>query len=223
MESTRALEEAYREKDPFYYEFDRREMLPFITADRSGIVLEVGCSSGKFGEVLKKEIGCRVWGIEPTPGVADVAATKLDRAFSATFEHCPEVLAERFDCIVFNDVLEHFPDPYDVLKQCRDLLKPDGAVVASIPNIRHWPTLKAFLVEKDWKYEQAGIMDQTHLRFFTEKSIRRMFEDLGYRVKRLEGINPIHPGLGWRLLNLCSVGYLADTRFLQFAVVASLK
>jgi 2-polyprenyl-3-methyl-5-hydroxy-6-metoxy-1,4-benzoquinol methylase len=127
-----------------------------------------------------------------------------------------------FDCVICNDVLEHLADPYSVLFALKEKLSDNGVVVFSLPNVRHLGNLKNLLVKKDWQYRDAGILDATHLRFFTEKSIRRMFDDLGFELITLRGMNPIR-SLKFILFNIFTLGLLSDARHLQFAGVAKPK
>ena len=99
-------------------------------------------------------------------------------------------------------------------------LRSDGRIVASIPNIRYYATLKALVFHKQWEYTKEGILDRTHFRFFTQRSIPNFFRESGYELTHMEGINPIT--LSWKLeivFNLLG-GVLDDTRYLQFACVA---
>ena len=128
-----------------------------------------------------------------------------------------------FDCIVFNDILEHVRDPWNVLKRFKSYLKEDGCIIASIPNVRYYNNVKRLLLHKSWDYESSGILDYGHLRFFTKKSILSMFYECGYTVVNLEGINPVK--LSWQLslVNTILCDILCDMKYLQFACVAKIK
>jgi 2-polyprenyl-3-methyl-5-hydroxy-6-metoxy-1,4-benzoquinol methylase len=128
-----------------------------------------------------------------------------------------------FDCIVFNDVLEHLMDPWKVLSDSKKLLAPGGCVVASIPNMRFYDVLKQLIVNKQWQYKEAGIMDFTHIRFFTVESIRDMFVKSGYRVVVLKGINYEKMPFFYYLLNLLTLNAFGDLRYVQYACVARLR
>ena len=207
---------------PGYYG-PRCEMLAFIPRTCTS-VLDVGCGVGDFGKKVKELIGTRVWGVEVLEDAAREAARKLDRVLLGSFQEAQALLAEeRFDCITFLDSLEHMVDPWAALKAAAGLLSEKGSIVASIPNVRYWPNLKHLLFARDWQYVDIGILDRTHLRFFTERSMRRMLEDVGLEVGLLQGINQLTPGK----LRKKSVLYLAglllgrDIEFCQFAVVSS--
>ncbi len=207
-------------KYPEYYQWSRAEVLPFVPREVSK-VLEVGCGEGRFGLAIKQTRNAEVWGIETVPEVAQQAAQRLDKVLLGDVEHDHlELPSEYFDCIIFNDVLEHLTYPWAVLKILRDALQTSGYVVASIPNIRYYPILKALVLHKEWDYTRDGTLDRTHFRFFTQRSIPKFFQDSGYELVRMEGINPLE--LSWKL-NLAFKflgGAIDDTRYLQFACVA---
>lgn len=207
-----------------YAEFVRPEMLAFIPGEAKS-VLDVGCSVGNFGEMVKASRNAEVWGVEIDRDAARVAEEKLDKVFCSAFNKELDFGGRLFDCIVFNDVLEHMVDPYSALEYANQLLTPDGVVVASIPNVRHFGNIWALLVYKTWEYGDTGILDRTHLRFFTKKSIESTFTGLGYKIDYITGINSLedlYPYLVWRFkfLNLFTLGHIEDMRWLQFAVVA---
>lgn len=203
-----------------YYQYARTEMLPYVPPSVRR-VLEVGCSAGLFGEQIKKASNAEVWGIETVVAAADLASKRLDKVLVCDVEHDDLGLPhEYFDCIVFNDVLEHLSDPWTVLRKMRAALAPSGCIVASIPNIRYYATLKELLLRKQWEYQDEGILDRTHLRFFTERTIPKFFSDCGYELLKFEGINPI--SMKWKLRVFYAIfgKIFGDTRYLQFACVA---
>jgi hypothetical protein len=137
-----------------------------------------------------------LWGIDPTPPPDD-RPLPYERRITGSF---PDDLpaTEPFDCIVFNDVLEHMIDPWSVLATTRSLLSARGVVVASIPNIRHVSVLLPLLVRGRWSYMEWGVLDRTHLRFFTRRSMISMFEGAGYRVTHIEPHWISGERFGWR-------------------------
>ncbi|HVF31298.1 MAG TPA: class I SAM-dependent methyltransferase [Pyrinomonadaceae bacterium] len=218
-------EQEIRNSYEIYAAADRAEMLGFVPAD-AGTVLDVGCGVGHFGALLKAQREREVWGVELDPEAAAIALTKLDRVISGAFNPQSDLPRRTFDCVVFNDVLEHMVDPYGALRFASELLTRNGKVVASIPNVRYFGNMWLLVRHKSWKYEDSGILDRTHLRFFTESSIREMFTDAGYVIDMMEGINPLETIDNYfvskfRVLNFLSLNSFADMRWLQFAVVAS--
>lgn len=205
-----------------YYKQTRPEMIEFVP-ETARKILDVGCGSGLFGEQLKHNLNSEVWGIELDDNAARLAEEKIDRVLSGDiFQLVNDLPNSYFDCVIFNDVLEHLVDPFDLLLKIKNKLSANGVIVCSIPNVRYLLNLKDLLVKKQWKYEDAGILDKTHLRFFTEKSIIDMFDLLDYKIIRMQGVNGIS---SWKfaLLNFLSLGYLSDTKYLEFACVVKPK
>lgn len=213
----------YTEKANVYFGFAREEMMPFVPTSAKTI-LEVGCGEGGFAAALKAKRDVHITAIEAYADAAKVASSRVDEIFTAGLEEALPLLKTRqFDCIVMNDVIEHLADPWDALRQLRPFLKPlGGRFVASIPNVRYLPVFKSYLQDAQWRYERSGVMDRTHLRFFTHRSMADLFADTGYVVDTIVGINsvrslPLKLGLVNRLLG----GALNDVRFQQYACTAS--
>lgn len=210
-----------------YYNQTRNEMLKFIPDQGVNKVLDVGCGQGGFASLIKERIGAEVWGIEPVRGQAEKASEALDKVLLGGFEDVyADLLGNEFDCIIFNDVLEHIIDPWSVLEKTRTLLSSNGVIVCSIPNVRYFPHLWELLIRRDWRYRDSGILDRTHLRFFTHKSIRRMFSEYGYIEKSIVGINPFKSKkmiLAYAVANIIMLGALKDARHQQFACVMKPK
>lgn len=227
MNSEAELKADYQVKRASYFQEIRSEMLTFVpVACRR--VLDVGCGNGAFGALLKQTRNVEVWGVEPFESAAAQAAAKLDRVICGGFSPAVALPASAFDCVFFNDVLEHLLDPISAIRHARQLLTQDGIVVASIPNIRHFPTLWRLVAHGEWQYRDRGTLDKTHIRFFTRSSIIAMFESAGFALERICGINTYCglPNVRWRawrayrLANLLSLGSIDDMKFQQFAVVA---
>ena len=205
-----------------YYKNIRHEMMAFVP-ESSVRILEVGCASGWFGAALKQRSKAEVWGVELFESAAKEAENRLDKVLVGDFNvKIAELPKDYFDCVVFNDVLEHFTNPDEVLIRLKNVMSEDGVVVASIPNVRYIGNLKNMLLHKDWEYIDSGILDKTHYRFFTEKSIIRMFEKSGYDVVEIKGINGVKTILT-NLLVFFTLGFYKDVKYLEFAVVAKLK
>lgn len=223
------IKDEYDEKTSSYFEYERREMLGLIP-DHARRLIDVGCGTGRFGRLLKQERGAEVWGVEPSARACREAENCLDRVLHGEFGESLPLPKRAFDVVVFNDVLEHMVNPWAALEFAKQLLTEKGVIVASIPSIRHFPTLWRLVVRQDWTYQEAGTLDRTHLRFFTRRTIERLFLDTGYRIELLSGIRSFHSMDGdsdsdrlWRyfkLFNMLTVGYINDMKFLQYAVRA---
>lgn len=211
----------YDNKPEGYYNNIRYEMLRYLP-ENPKTVIDIGCGDGSFAEIIKKQTGAEVWGIEYMPKEAQKAKKVLDKVFSGACEdHLDKLPDNFFDVVYFNDVLEHLVDPYMVLDKIKTKLKPAGVVISSIPNVRYHNTFMKVLFKKDWEYRESGVMDKTHLRFFTGKSIRKMYEDLGYKVQVHEGINKSR-SIKPYLFNIPVFFTHLDIRYPQFATVAGL-
>ena len=129
--------------------------------------LDLGCATGALGELIKRSRpGVSVVGIELDPQMAASAQARLDRVITGDILAVltSDTLAdEQFDCIIAADVLEHLPDPWTVVEALSERLSDQGVVIASIPNIRHYTTLRTLLFRKYWPYRDRGIHDRTHL------------------------------------------------------------
>lgn len=220
---------AYETKAADYFRYPRPEMASFVPVHCRRI-LDVGCADGTFGEALKRTRGVEVWGVEPTRSAAAAAKAKLDTVVEGVFDPQIALPVRSFDCILFNDVLEHMFAPELALRYARELLAPGGIIVASIPNIRSFPTIWQLIFHGCWEYQDAGVLDKTHLRFFTKSSILGMFEREGFALETVSGINA-YMGIPnvrrrfwllYRLVNALFLNRLDDMKFQQFAVVARL-
>jgi 2-polyprenyl-3-methyl-5-hydroxy-6-metoxy-1,4-benzoquinol methylase len=176
------------EKPSGYYEGLNTVLLDAIPKDATA-VLEIGCAVGALGAAYKdRNPGCAYYGVEIHPPSAEIAAGRLDKVFCASVEEVDLSSLERsIDCIVYGDVLEHLVDPWAVLKKHRSLLKPGGRIAACIPNIQHWSLLQ-HLLQGNWVYSDHGLLDRTHLRFFTLNTIFTSLVESGYRVETMIGV-----------------------------------
>ena len=205
------------------YTSDRKEILPYVPKVK-GRILDVGCSTGNFSRLLKDEWGCEVHGIEVNPKAAEIAAEKIDRVFCGdAVELLPDLPDDYYDLITMNDVLEHLVNPYDFLNGLHQKISHTGIIFAIVPNIRYHKALAKILYKKEFEYEDEGIFDRTHLRFFTKKSIKRMFDECNYEEIEYFGINSTRSFRPW-ILNLVTFGGFGnDTRYLQYAFIGKSK
>lgn len=200
-----------------YYEGARKEVARFLP-EQYARVLEVGCGEGGFHINLKQ--GCEHWGVEPVHRAANIARNKLHRVIEASYlEALAQLPDNYFDLVICNDVIEHMVNPDDFFRTIRLKTTENAFLVGSIPNVRYIGNLFELLFLKDWKYKDDGILDRTHLRFFTEKSIQRAFCENGFVIEEYAGINEVEFSLmplRIMLKNMCILLFGGDTRFLQF-------
>ena len=207
-----------------YFRNLRPEMLEFIPDDAT-VLLEVGCGTGAFAANLAQAraaagVSVEVWGVEMDENSAQEAATVLDRVLQGDVGSVlPDLPTAHFDCLILNDVIEHVPDPSELLRSLRPLLKPGGHLVASIPNVRYFFNVVDLAVHGRWEYTDEGILDRTHLRFFTRSSMMHLLEECGFDSVTSVGINPTG-SFKFTLANLLTLGRWSDMKFLQFACLA---
>ncbi len=201
-----------------YFCHTRGEMLEFIPK-ASNRILDIGCGEGLFASQLKDE-SREIWGVELDQQSALLAKDKLSKVLIGPIEDVIELLPDNyFDCIICNDVIEHMVDPWKMLKKLESKLTDTGSFVCSIPNVLFWQNIYNLLIKRDWKYVDSGILDKTHLRFFTKKSIENFVNELGFELLYIEGINK-NSTLKGRILNfiLFILGF-RESQYLQFACV----
>jgi 2-polyprenyl-3-methyl-5-hydroxy-6-metoxy-1,4-benzoquinol methylase len=151
-------------------------------------ILDVGSSSGYFGEKLIAAKKDKVWGVELDPKDAQAARERgYQKVYEGNLDDFDWSVAGRqqFDGIIFADVLEHVKDPLAVLKGAQTVLAPGGYIYISTPNVAHI-TVRVMLLEGNFDYEDRGILDNTHLRFFTRKNLLQLFYDAGMEVTQLD-------------------------------------
>jgi len=176
-----------------YYEHPRRELLPAIPL-RARRVLDVGCGAGALGKLLKEERGVEeVCGVEFIEEAYERAGKVLDRVLLGNIEEMALPWDDgHFDCIICADVLEHLTDPSAVLAKLSRVLAPQGIIVISIPNARFFDVIR-MLSYGSWTYCEQGIMDATHLRFFTRTDLRTMIENGGMEAVDILPLNQWPP------------------------------
>jgi SAM-dependent methyltransferase len=171
-----------------YYDGFNERLLGAVPA-RVRRLLEIGCARGQLGHDLKRQDPGRwVAGVELDADATQAARQRLDEVFVLDVQAAtPPIEPASLDCILFGDVLEHLVDPEDVLRRYRELLAPDGVVLASVPNVQHFSVVKG-LVRGDFMYQPSGLLDATHLRFFTHMSFAKLMLDAGFLPTVLDRI-----------------------------------
>ena len=201
-----------------YFKGNRNELERLIPANVH-TVLEIGCGEGGFRESFSTSV--EYWGVEPNKKVGVIAESKLHKVFNATYEEVEHDIPDNyFDLIVCNDVIEHMVDHDKFLEHIKSKMKSDGYLLISIPNVRYIYNLYNLIFKKDWQYEDQGILDKTHLRFFTRKSLIDSLLRHGYKIKIFEGVNKVNPNGFKKIIKylLLATGN-EDTLYLQFCAV----
>lgn len=161
-------------------------ILPLIGRGKN--VLEVGCSAGAQSQPMVQELGCTVTGVEIDPTQAEGARAWCKKVLLGdilSMDLASALGDERFDVITFSDVLEHLRDPAKALERVLPFLTADGCVIASIPNITH-SAIVWELAHGRFEYRRHGLLDDTHVRFFSRRSVAALFEQAGMVVSRWE-------------------------------------
>ncbi|MBF0164647.1 MAG: class I SAM-dependent methyltransferase [Magnetococcales bacterium] len=158
--------------------------------EQATTILEIGCGHGLFGLRFKEQHPNVIYhGMELVPAVARVAASRLDRVWCGDIESINLALIDStFDCIIFGDVLEHLYNPLETLRKIRSLLNPGGCIVCCIPNVQHHSILHALLCG-EFQYQNAGLLDRTHVRFFTCSSFIKLLLDAGFIPQLVDSIS----------------------------------
>jgi 2-polyprenyl-3-methyl-5-hydroxy-6-metoxy-1,4-benzoquinol methylase len=166
-----------------YYAIERIPLIAML--DRApGRVIEIGCGTGLSLKYLKEHGATETVGVELRSDVADAAKNNggVDRVFNLNFveDDIPESEG-LFDTVILSHVLEHFPDPNFILNKIKKHLNLNARILIALPNIRHLSVLIPLIFQGKFSYSDSGILDHTHLRFFTKSSAIEMLQNNGYR------------------------------------------
>lgn len=157
--------------------------------DPDGTVLDVGCGFGSLSEVIQQKKGYATYGIEINEEAVSIARKRITKVIQADLTDIETINSKisktKFDYIIFSDVLEHLHDPRTVLRAYIDFLKKGGVVLISVPNVAVWSNRLALLFGK-FEYRDTGVMDRTHMRFFTFRTARKLVEGSGCKVRKID-------------------------------------
>ncbi|MHB1534374.1 MAG: class I SAM-dependent methyltransferase [Acidimicrobiales bacterium] len=197
------------------YDNPRDEVTALIPRGATRI-LDVGCSTGAMGASLVAS-GHEVTGIEHSPELAARARKHLTHVLEADIEVIAGARSRvggPYDCVVLADVLEHLRNPWAVTRWAAEQLVTGGCLVISVPNIRHARLVRWVLLKRCWPYEEVGIFDRTHLRFFAFRNLGQLLEGTGLEISELRRSYALsmNPNSSWNRL----APHLGDLGTLQF-------
>ncbi|MFK5882353.1 MAG: class I SAM-dependent methyltransferase [Sulfurospirillum sp.] len=217
------IEENYKVKPKNYFSNVRLDLLNLTPkCNKRGNVLEIGAGSGDTLLYAKQNgYAKKIYGVE---------LCELKNSFQKSEEFEEFIIGNIeqiklpfeknfFDVILCGDVLEHLVDPYNIVRKLRLILKDDGVLIASLPNIRQIQILKQIFLEGDFKYTNAGILDKTHLRFFCKKNMLELFEKNGFEVVNIVSNIYLHGGKT-SLFNKLTFGKFEEFLTTQYHLVS---
>ncbi|KPA15689.1 type 12 methyltransferase [Candidatus Magnetomorum sp. HK-1] len=181
-----------QENQTNYHQYINTPLINFISTPPHRI-LDIGCAGGKLAGVLKAKFpGVYIAGIEPNHTAARQAENYLDKVMNGTFEtidlNTEGITPHSFDTAILSDVIEHVYNPWDMMIRLKEWLSPDAQVLMSIPNIQNLRILEGLFQNGKWEYQGEGLMDITHIRFFTRQSITQFIHDTGYHLCKITSI-----------------------------------
>lgn len=202
------LRDFYASKNAAYFSGVRSDILEELAKDPAARILEIGCGTGATGEAALATGRAGFYrGVEFDPESAARARSVLTDVICANVETLdPALIADSYDVLILSEVLEHLIDPWGVMKSLAPFVKPGGRVYASSPNISHHKVIRSLIAGR-FEYEAEGVMDRTHVRWFTPASYRSMFEDAGFLTVSVGPVAP-YPGKA-RLINRLTGGRFA--------------
>ena len=184
-------------------------------------ILEFGCAEGRTGAAIKKAALAEYYvGVDIHQASIDIAITLLDEAICANLDDFDfsKLGSNRFDYVICGDVLEHLYDPWNAVSEIFGLIKPDGKLIITLPNTRHYSVSGSLFFKGEWRYCDAGILDRTHIRFFTKDTLKNLFSNEQYK---LCGIEPLFWGRRDSLINNMTLGIFEGLLAPQWLLVLS--
>jgi SAM-dependent methyltransferase len=206
----------YDSKNESYYEYYRKDILPLVPK-HVGKVLEIGCGTGNTLAYLKANGYCDwVGGVELFPDAAAEAISKVDKLYEGNIEEMDlPIELGSIDMILCLDVLEHLINPEIVIKKLHTYLTPGGIIIASIPNINHYSVTFPLFFQNKWDYQENGILDKTHLRFFVRQTAINLMSCSGLKI------NKVLPSLAFKksiVLNIATFGLFESFLTWQYLI-----
>lgn len=212
-----ALSAIYRDKPQSYFGNARHDIVAKLPVGAA--VLELGCGAGGTGKAaIAAGKASRYVGLELSETAAAVAREHLTEVLVGDVEVLDlSGLLGQFDALIISEVLEHLTDPWTTLARLATCLKPGAIIFASSPNVAHWKVIQA-LIQGRFAYQDKGVMDRTHLRWFTPASYRALVEGAGLEVVSLEPVTPLRPKA--KVINSLTGGRFRHLFMTQMMIVA---
>lgn len=212
------LKAAYQQKTTRYFQGARRDMIAELPDDPGARILELGCGEGDTGALALSEgkAGHYV-GLEIHQPSAQIARTKLSEVHIGNVEAMPLPFeAHQFDALIVSEVFEHLVDPWRIARTLGSFVRPGGLILASSPNISHYKVI-LHLMRGAWDLEDSGVMDRTHLRWFTPKTYSELCEQANFEVVRLQPVTP--PAMRTKIINRVTLHKLYYLFWTQIYVI----
>jgi methionine biosynthesis protein MetW len=190
---------SYPEFSPQQLDPQNIDRLAIERVPKNATVLDIGCATGFMGKYLREQKNCHVFGIEIRPQEREVAKKNLDGVLLVDVES-PDFSIQlqkskfppKFDVILATSVIEHLKYPAQFLQTCQKLIKPQGILIVTTPNIAHW-SMRLSLLKGNFTYTEYGILDNTHLHLFTIPTFKKIFQENNYEIKEVT-IDPVGGG-----------------------------
>jgi 2-polyprenyl-3-methyl-5-hydroxy-6-metoxy-1,4-benzoquinol methylase len=181
----------YENKSSQYFDGARLDFLDLLPHNPAARILEIGCGFGGTGKLALAKGKCGTYiGIEISRKAAERARENITRVYIDNVETMALPFeVGSFDALIISEVLEHLTDPWATLARLAPLLRDGAVVLASSPNISHYGVIRS-LIRGEWTLTDVGVMDRTHLRWFTPESYRQMFEGAGFKVVSTQAVTP---------------------------------
>lgn len=197
---------------------DKRDEFLDLVPQGTRRLLDVGCGAGGLSSQLKEK-GVEVVGVEKSEKLYFLAKEKLNAVILGDIENLELNYPEGyFDCIMYADILEHLTEPLNILEKHKIYLQKDGCVIASVPNVRYYKIILRLILSGAWDYNDAGMLDRTHVRFFGLINIIELFEKAGYEIVEIR--RNVIAARGFRVLNFIFFNKLKDFLTYQYYIKA---
>jgi len=203
-----------------YYNIEKSQIHPLVHKGQNR-VFDMGCGTGRLGrKLMELKKASELTGVEIFSQAAEEARKYYDKVYHGDIETLELNYEDYFDYIICGDILEHLLDPWEMLKKVHVWLKQEGLLICSIPNIRNWRIIKDLVLFGKWEYREAGILDRTHLRFFTRSTIMQSLNEAGFEIIDQE---VMIWGIKKTLCNNATFGIFKDFLGSQFLISAKKK